>query len=146
MPGVILKTNMVIPGVDCQKVSNPVEIAENTLEVLGDTVPPSIGGIVFLSGGRRARISALKNHVLTHFKLSAYFLQVKASWKLRSTWMLSTEALQSTARWVWQCKLIFHFHKPLLILPTTCFSIGPMEADFLLWKSASRHRLQGLEW
>ena len=28
------------------------DIAEYTLRVLGDTVPPSVGGIVFLSGGQ----------------------------------------------------------------------------------------------
>ena len=78
MPGVILKTNMVIPGVDCQKVSNPAEIADYTLEVLGDTVPPSIGGIVFLSGGKHARISALIIYVYT-LNCSSLLQQVKAS-------------------------------------------------------------------
>ncbi len=52
LPGLILKTSMVIPGkVSMMKVSTE-KIAEMTLGCLKEHVPKDIGGIVFLSGGQ----------------------------------------------------------------------------------------------
>jgi fructose-bisphosphate aldolase, class I len=47
----VLKPNMVRPGVDCPKKYSLNQIALATREVLYDTVPCSVGGIFFLSGG-----------------------------------------------------------------------------------------------
>jgi fructose-bisphosphate aldolase class I len=49
---VILKTNMVMPGVDSGVIANPLEVANATLAILRKTVPAEVGGIVFLSGGQ----------------------------------------------------------------------------------------------
>lgn len=51
IPGIILKTSMVIPGKDGQKVS-PEKVAEMTIKCLKAHVPEDIGGVVFLSGGQ----------------------------------------------------------------------------------------------
>ncbi len=50
--GVVLKTAMALTGSDSSKKDTPEEVAEATLEVLMETVPRQIAGIVFLSGGQ----------------------------------------------------------------------------------------------
>ncbi|MEI6280471.1 MAG: class I fructose-bisphosphate aldolase [bacterium] len=51
IPGLILKTGMVLPGKDAP-ASSPEEVARMTLKCLREHVPAHIGGIVFLSGGQ----------------------------------------------------------------------------------------------
>ncbi len=52
IPGMILKTSMVIPGKDAKIAVSHIEIAQNTITCLKEKVPNEIGGIVFLSGGQ----------------------------------------------------------------------------------------------
>ena len=52
LEGILLKPNMVVSGSDCPIQAGVTEVAERTLAVLGDTVPASVPGIVFLSGGQ----------------------------------------------------------------------------------------------
>jgi fructose-bisphosphate aldolase class I len=52
IPGIILKTSMVIAGKGSQKQSTPDEVAEMTIKCLKEHVPSDIGAIVFLSGGQ----------------------------------------------------------------------------------------------
>lgn len=51
LESLLLKTNMVLPGKDCPNQASVEEIAETTINSLADTVPPSMPGVVFLSGG-----------------------------------------------------------------------------------------------
>jgi fructose-bisphosphate aldolase class I len=51
LPGVILKTNMVLPGAEGPK-ANEADCIRETMSTLATTVPPDIGAIVFLSGGQ----------------------------------------------------------------------------------------------
>ena len=58
--GIILKPNMVLPGINSdQKIDNE-EIAEMTIKCLGESVPKEVPGIAFLSGGQSER-DATKN-------------------------------------------------------------------------------------
>ena len=50
--GMLLKPNMVLSGSDCPTQAGVEEVAAATLAVLRDTVPASVPGIVFLSGGQ----------------------------------------------------------------------------------------------
>lgn len=50
LSGVLLKTNMVLPGVD-GPIATVEEVANHTVQCLAMTVPPALPGIVFLSGG-----------------------------------------------------------------------------------------------
>jgi fructose-bisphosphate aldolase class I len=59
IPGIILKTSMVIAGKESQKQSSPEEVAEMTIKCLKEHVPADIGGIVFLSGGQGDEEAAL---------------------------------------------------------------------------------------
>lgn len=53
LPGVILKSNMVLAGSESSEAPSPKEdVAAATLEVFNETVPHDLGGIVFLSGGQ----------------------------------------------------------------------------------------------
>jgi fructose-bisphosphate aldolase class I len=54
IPGVILKTSMVINGDQNPNESSAEEVAEKTIETLLSSVPKNIGGVVFLSGGQTA--------------------------------------------------------------------------------------------
>jgi fructose-bisphosphate aldolase class I len=65
LDGMILKPNMVIPGVNGPKVSIE-EVAERTVRTLKATVPSIVPGIAFLSGGQTseqasANLSAMHN-------------------------------------------------------------------------------------
>lgn len=48
----ILKPNMVVPGRDSGQRASSEEVAERTVAVFRDTVPVSVPGIAFLSGGQ----------------------------------------------------------------------------------------------
>ncbi|MHA1570177.1 MAG: class I fructose-bisphosphate aldolase [Alphaproteobacteria bacterium] len=50
--GTILKTNMVLSGVDCPKQAMVEEAAEATVRSLRRCVPSAVPGIAFLSGGQ----------------------------------------------------------------------------------------------
>jgi len=48
----LLKPNMVISGKDCSTQAGPQEVAEKTIACLKNTVPSTVPGVVFLSGGQ----------------------------------------------------------------------------------------------
>lgn len=52
--GMLLKPNMVIPGMKCAKQAGAQQVAEATLRCLYRYVPAAVPGIVFLSGGQSA--------------------------------------------------------------------------------------------
>ena len=52
LEGMILKPNMIIAGQKSAKQASPEEVAEKTLKCLKATVPSSVPGIAFLSGGQ----------------------------------------------------------------------------------------------
>lgn len=58
LPGVILKTSMVLPGADADEQKSPEEVAAATVRVLTGVVPKELGGVVFLSGGQSAEQAA----------------------------------------------------------------------------------------
>ncbi len=49
--GTLLKTNMVVSGKENATQASDEEVAKRTLEVLKETVPDNLPGVVFLSGG-----------------------------------------------------------------------------------------------
>ncbi|WP_243795138.1 class I fructose-bisphosphate aldolase [Saccharopolyspora gloriosae] len=50
--GMVLKPNMVVAGKDCPEQPSVDEAAQTTVDTLRETVPPSVPGIAFLSGGQ----------------------------------------------------------------------------------------------
>jgi fructose-bisphosphate aldolase, class I len=71
----LLKPNMVVPGKDCPEQAGDDEIADTTIRVLRETVPPAVPGIVFLSGGMSdedatARLDAMNRREPQPWELS----------------------------------------------------------------------------
>ena len=52
LTGMLLKPNMILPGKDSGQKAAAQEVAEATIRTLKNTVPTSVPGIVFLSGGQ----------------------------------------------------------------------------------------------
>ena len=52
LEGIVLKPNMVVPGMKCAKQSSVAEVAERTVRLLKQHVPSAVPGIAFLSGGQ----------------------------------------------------------------------------------------------
>jgi fructose-bisphosphate aldolase class I len=57
LTGIILKPNMVVPGKDSGQNAAPSEVAERTVAVFRATVPASVPGIAFLSGGQSDQLA-----------------------------------------------------------------------------------------
>jgi fructose-bisphosphate aldolase class I len=53
----LLKPNMVTPGDESKDEASVREVAAATLRTLGRHVPPTVPGIVFLSGGQQAELA-----------------------------------------------------------------------------------------
>lgn len=51
LEGTLLKPSMTVPGAECTEPITKEKIAEYTIRTLERTVPPSVPGITFLSGG-----------------------------------------------------------------------------------------------
>lgn len=51
LEGSLLKPSMTVPGVDCKDRATPEKVAEMTIQTLERTVPASVPGVTFLSGG-----------------------------------------------------------------------------------------------
>lgn len=58
LEAMILKPNMVLPGLDCPEQPPADVVAQATLATLRRTVPAAIAGIAFLSGGQSAELAS----------------------------------------------------------------------------------------
>jgi fructose-bisphosphate aldolase class I len=52
LEGIVLKPNMIVPGMKCAKHASVEEVADRTVQVLKRCVPAAVPGIAFLSGGQ----------------------------------------------------------------------------------------------
>ncbi len=86
----ILKSSMVVAGADCPEQADGEEVAEATLDCFFNTVPGSLAGIVFLSGGQ-SEIEATEH-------LDAMNRMGTLPWPLSFSY---GRALQSSALKVW---------------------------------------------
>jgi len=69
LEGMILKPNMVLPGLSCPTQQTADEVADATLQCLLRAVPAAVPGIAFLSGGQPAELaSARLNAMNVRFK------------------------------------------------------------------------------
>lgn len=60
LEGVILKPNMVLPGLDCPTQEPVQEVAAATVECLLRSVPAAVAGVAFLSGGQSGRLASAR--------------------------------------------------------------------------------------
>ncbi len=92
LEGMLLKPNMVVPGLDCLEKVAVEEVADTTVRSLLRTVPAAVPGIVFLSGGQSAEMaSARLNSMNTRF-------HVRMPWALSFSF---ARAIQQPALEIW---------------------------------------------
>jgi fructose-bisphosphate aldolase class I len=60
LEGMLIKTNIVLPGRDCPDQADLQTVAEATLRTFKRTIPSAVPGVVFLSGGQGARVSTAR--------------------------------------------------------------------------------------
>lgn len=58
LEGMILKPNMVVPGLECPKQNSVDEVADATITCFRRTVPAAVPGIAFLSGGQSSELAS----------------------------------------------------------------------------------------
>lgn len=90
--GLILKPNMVVPGLSCPDQGNTKAIAEATVKCLLRTVPAAVPGVAFLSGGQPSVLA------------TAHLNAMNAQYKGQLPWALSfsfSRALQYPALEIW---------------------------------------------
>jgi len=93
LEGIILKPNMVLPGLACPKQESVDEVADATVECLLRVVPAAVRGIAFLSGGQSAE------------QASARLNAMNIRFKSRTPWALTfsfARAIQQPAMEIWQ--------------------------------------------
>jgi len=95
LEGMILKPNMVLPGLTCPTQESVDEVANITVKSLWRTVPAAVPGIAFLSGGQSAELA------------SARLNTMNLRFKSRLPWALAfsyARAIQQPALEIWQGK------------------------------------------
>jgi len=60
LEGMLLKPNMVLPGLDCAEQQSVAEVADATVNCLMRSVPAAVAGIAFLSGGQSAELASAR--------------------------------------------------------------------------------------
>ncbi|MFZ1041695.1 MAG: class I fructose-bisphosphate aldolase [Anaerolineales bacterium] len=92
LEGMILKPNMVLPGLTCPKQESVDEVADATVKCLLRAVPAAVPGIMFLSGGQSAELA------------SARLNAMNVRFKSRLPWALAfsfARAIQQQALEIW---------------------------------------------
>jgi len=92
LEGIILKPNMVLPGLTCPQQPSDEAIADATLQCFLRNVPAAVPGIAFLSGGQSAELASSRLNAMN------------VRFKLRVPWVLSFSygrALQQPALDIW---------------------------------------------
>jgi fructose-bisphosphate aldolase class I len=92
LEGMILKPNMVLPGLNCPKQESVDDVADITVECLLRAVPAAVPGIAFLSGGQSGELASAR--------LNAMNVRFKA----RIPWALTfsfSRAIQKPALEIW---------------------------------------------
>ena len=95
LEGMILKPNMVLPGLTCPKQESVDEVADATVRCLLRAVPAAVPGIAFLSGGQPGELA------------SARLNAMNVRFKSRLPWALAfsfARAIQQPALEIWQGK------------------------------------------
>jgi fructose-bisphosphate aldolase class I len=93
LEGMILKPNMVVPGLTCPKQETVDEVADATVWCLLRAVPAAVPGIAFLSGGQPSELA------------SARLNAMNVRFKSRLPWALAfsfARAIQQPALEIWR--------------------------------------------
>ena len=93
LEGMILKPNMVLPGLECKKQENVDQVADATVDCLLRAAPAAVPVVAFLSGGQSAELaSARLNSMNVRF-------QGRLPWALAFSF---ARAVQQPAMEIWK--------------------------------------------
>jgi fructose-bisphosphate aldolase class I len=95
LEGMILKPNMVLPGLKCPTQESVDTVADVTMKALLHTVPAAVAGIAFLSGGQSAQLASARLNSLN------LRLPSRRPWALAFSF---ARAIQQPALEIWQGK------------------------------------------
>jgi fructose-bisphosphate aldolase class I len=95
LEGMILKPNMVLPGLTCSRQDTIDEVMEASVECLLHVVPASIPGIAFLSGGQSGELASAR---LNAMNLAAVSAKSQLPWALTFSF---ARAIQHPALDIW---------------------------------------------
>jgi fructose-bisphosphate aldolase, class I len=93
LEGMLLKPNMIVPGLECSKQESVDEVADATVKSLLRTVPAAVPGVMFLSGGQSSE------------QATARLNAMNVRFKTRLPWALSfsfARAIQQPALEIWR--------------------------------------------
>lgn len=92
LEGIILKPNMIVPGLSCIKQESVDEVSDATVKCLLRSVPAAVPGITFLSGGQSAELATDRLNAMNIRHKS------KAPWEISFSY---GRALQQPALEIW---------------------------------------------
>ena len=95
LDGLILKPNMILPGLDNPEQASVEQVAIATIDCLTQTVPAAVAGIAFLSGGQSAELATVR---LNAMNVRARNLERPAPWPLVFSF---ARAIQQPALEIW---------------------------------------------
>lgn len=93
LEGMILKPNMVLPGLDCPEQSDTEAIAKQTISTFLKVVPAAVAGIAFLSGGQSPLLASERLNMM-HLRYEA-----QMPWPLTFSF---SRAIQQPALELWK--------------------------------------------
>ena len=96
LEGIILKPNMVVPGLSCPKQQTVAEVAAATVTSLRRVVPAAVAGIAFLSGGQSSELASARLNAMNVIAASA---GAHLSWPLAFSF---ARAIQQPALEIWR--------------------------------------------
>lgn len=101
LPGVILKSSMVISGNKARNRAGIEEVAEMTIKSLKNNVPRDLGGVVFLSGGQEDEEAAAHLNAMNNKKNNL-------PWRLTFSY---SRAIQRPALKIWSEDIVSNIKK-----------------------------------
>ncbi len=92
LEAMVLKPNMVLPGLQCPEQGTIEDAANATVRCLSQTVPAAVAGIAFLSGGQSAELATARLNAINQGKR-------RAPWPLLFSF---ARAIQQPALGIWR--------------------------------------------
>ncbi len=93
LEGMILKPNMVLPGLACLDQATVAEVADTTMECFLRAVPAAVPAIAFLSGGQSGELASVRLNAMN------------ARFRKRAPWAIAfsfARAIQQPALEIWR--------------------------------------------
>ncbi|MDQ2804909.1 MAG: fructose-bisphosphate aldolase class I [Pseudomonadota bacterium] len=98
LEAMILKPNMVLPGLECPKQNSVQDVADATVQCLLRSVPAAVAGIAFLSGGQSGELASARLNAMNARRTSP---TARSPWPLVFSF---ARAIQQPALEIWRGK------------------------------------------